>query len=155
MAILLITLAVVLRTKINPGLLGLALVNMMDLSQSLTSLITSWTSLETSLGAIARIKEFSEDTPCENLDGENVIPSLEWPADGALSFEGVSAQYRYFTPHFARSCWLINLSNSANGPPILNDINLIIRPGEKIGICGRTGRYVLFTPTAHCSYVRN
>jgi ATP-binding cassette subfamily C (CFTR/MRP) protein 1 len=86
---------VVLRTKINSGLLGLALVNMMDLSQSLASLIQSWTSLETSLGAIARIKEFSENTPCENLDGEKAVPSFEWPANGELRFEGVSAQYRY------------------------------------------------------------
>ena len=95
MAILLISIAVVLRSKINPGLLGLALVNMMGLGQSLASLINFWTMLETSLGAIGRIKDFEEQTPCEILDGENVTPAVEWPDRGALSFEGVSASYMY------------------------------------------------------------
>jgi ATP-binding cassette subfamily C (CFTR/MRP) protein 1 len=97
MAILLVTLAVILRNRINAGLLGIALVNMMNLSQNLAALITNWTSLETSLGAIARIKEFSENTPCENLNGESIEPSVEWPADGTLIFESVSASYRYIS----------------------------------------------------------
>jgi len=140
MAILLITLAVVLRSKLNAGLLGIALVNMMRLGQSLASLISSWTSLETSLGAIARIKDFSEETPCEILEGEDVIPSLEWPAQGSFKFEGVTASY------------------SASGSPVLKNIDLTIRPGEKIGICGRTGRYeyhlfILFLLGFFLSYV--
>jgi ABC-type multidrug transport system fused ATPase/permease subunit len=29
----------------------------------------------------------------------------------------------------------------SRGEPVLHDINLHIRPGEKVGICGKTGRY--------------
>ncbi|PVH72311.1 P-loop containing nucleoside triphosphate hydrolase protein [Cadophora sp. DSE1049] len=120
-AILLIILAVFLRHNISPGLLGIALVQVTSLGQTLANLIMQWTTLETSLGAVARIKSFSEDTPSELLAGENEVPDAQWPARGHLTFEGVSASYGSHTA------------------PVLNDINMSILPGQKIGICGRTG----------------
>jgi len=100
MAILLITLAVVLRSKMNAGLLGLVLVNMTYVGFAMAGLINSWTHMETSLGAISRIKEFSEETPCEMLEGENMQPEADWPLHGALDFKGVTATYSYCTPDF-------------------------------------------------------
>lgn len=93
MVTLLVTIAVILRSKTNAGFLGVSLVLMMNIAQSLAELIDRWTSLETSLGAVARIKNFSDETPSELLLEENVIPEQEWPAEGSLSFEGVSACY--------------------------------------------------------------
>ena len=93
MAILLVALAVVLRSKMNPGLLGLVLVNMTYVGFAMAGLVNSWTHLETSLGAVTRIKEFSEDTPCETLESENMQPETDWPRYGALNFEGVTATY--------------------------------------------------------------
>lgn len=102
-AILLIILAVFLRDKINPGLLGIALVQVTNLGLTLAQLITHWTTLETSLGAVARIKSFSEDTPSELRLGEDETPDAKWPARGHLTLAGVSASYGYghlfFTLH--------------------------------------------------------
>lgn len=94
-AILLIILAVFLRYKVNPGLLGIALVQVTGLGVTLAQLVTHWTTLETSLGAVARIKSFSEDTPSELLLGEDEVPDVNWPARGHFTFEGVSASYGY------------------------------------------------------------
>ena len=95
--IVLVSMAVALRSSISPGFLGLALVNTMGLSHSLTNLVQHWTNLETSLGAIARIKDFSETTPVEECPDEGSPGSLspDWPHTGALRVEGVSAGYGF------------------------------------------------------------
>ncbi|KAK5653919.1 hypothetical protein OQA88_7844 [Cercophora sp. LCS_1] len=116
---LLAILAVVLRGKVDPGFFGIALVTMSGFCETLASLINAWTSLETSLGAVSRVKTFSEDTPSEVRSGGVVDPPPEWPAKGDLVFENWSARYE--------------------GSPVLRDINLFIQAGEKIAVCGRTG----------------
>ena len=85
--------AVAFRHKIDPGFIGIALVNMMTLSHALTNLVQFWTLLETSLGAIARIKDFSENTPVENKPGEIEDMEASWPCRGSLEFDGVLASY--------------------------------------------------------------
>jgi ABC-type multidrug transport system fused ATPase/permease subunit len=120
-AILLISLAVILRSRINPGFLGVAMVNIMNLNTTLTSLIEFWTLLETSLGAVNRIKQFTENTKSENLAGEDRIPPPEWPLRGDLEIIGISAAY------------------SSNTGPVLSNITLSITHGQKVAVCGRTG----------------
>lgn len=93
LAIVLMGMAVGLRQRMNPGFLGVALVTMMDLSHSLTNLVQYWTNLETSLGAIARIKSFAENTPVEGGWGEDGELDKDWPAKGEIRFEGVCASY--------------------------------------------------------------
>ncbi len=138
LAILLITLAVFLRSKVSAGLLGVAFVQVTNLGMTLAHLITFWTSLETSLGAVARIKSFSEDTPNELISREDADPGAAWPSLGHLTFEGVSASYGYVKNA------VIPVSstdrNRLDTAPVLNNISMSILPGQKIGICGRTGR---------------
>jgi ABC-type multidrug transport system fused ATPase/permease subunit len=124
LAVILVGAAVALRGRVSPGLLGIALVLMMELGDVLSFLIQSWTLLETSLGAIARIKDFSEDAPSEEpgLTNEQ-SPSAEWPSSGQISFVDTNITY-----------------GSENSEPVLHDIRLEIHAGEKIGLCGRTGR---------------
>lgn len=93
LALVLVGMAVALRSHMNPGFLGLALVNMMDLSQSLTNLVQYWTNLETTLGAVARIKDFSENTPAEWSPDEDFDLDSDWPSRGSLRFEKVTASY--------------------------------------------------------------
>lgn len=92
---LLTVLAVVLRGKIDPGFFGLALVNMSGFCESLARLVSFWTSLETSLGAISRVKSFSQETPAERETetGEVTSRPPEWPARGSLVVENWSAKY--------------------------------------------------------------
>lgn len=95
LTLLLFTCAVVLRNKVNPSLLGIALVNMMELGSNLKGIIIQWSTLETSLGAVTRIKEFTENAPVEIQPDEIVQPELAWPAQGILQFKNVSVQYEY------------------------------------------------------------
>lgn len=92
---MLVVFAVTLRGKLNPALLGIALVNMMNLGLNLKGIILAWSQLETSLGAVTRIKAFEETTPSELLAHENYTPLEEWPSQGSLEFVDLSVQYEY------------------------------------------------------------
>lgn len=92
LAVLLTTVAVTVRgSAASAGFVGVTLVNMMRLSQTLVGLIEQWTNLETSLGAVSRIKSFSEDTPRE-VEPEGRVEA-EWPGNGAVSFDNWTAGY--------------------------------------------------------------
>lgn len=67
---------------------------MMNLSHSLTNLVQHWSNIETSLRAIARIKDFTENTPTEDSLGEDFDIDPKWPSRGALRFEDVTVNYR-------------------------------------------------------------
>ena len=51
--------------------------------------------METSLGAIARLKSFEKETVSEHKEEETFIPAEEWPTAGAIEFRNVSAFYGY------------------------------------------------------------
>lgn len=95
MAILLVTIALRIPGTTSEGAIGLAMVNLLGLNMTLTTVIDQWTTLETSLGAIARLKSFISDTPNENKSGETEVP-YNWPR-GRIVFDGVTASYRYVT----------------------------------------------------------
>jgi len=93
MAIVVITLSMQLRSSSSGALLGIALNNVLGFNQSLTMMITEWTKLETSLGAIARLKTFEAETPSESRPGEDTLPPDSWPQFGSIEFRSVSASY--------------------------------------------------------------
>lgn len=125
MAVVVVSLAVKLNSTTSGASIGIALNNVLGFTQSLTVLITSWTQLETSLGSIARLKNFESSVASENKPQETVVPPPEWPTQGAVEFKNVTASY-----------------GGPSATPTLQDISMSIRPGQKVGICGRTGRYV-------------
>ena len=126
LTVLLVGAGLALRRHVDPGLLGVALVLMVDLGQTLSELIQNWTLLETSLGAIARIKDFAENTPSEDrgLDTQTAEPRPEWPPHGEIMFVDASIAY----------------DATEGAKPVLDGINLHIRAGEKVGLCGKSGR---------------
>ncbi|KAF4333749.1 Canalicular multispecific organic anion transporter 2 [Fusarium beomiforme] len=91
MAILLVTIALRIPGTTSEGAIGLAMVNLLGLNLTLTTVIDQWTTLETSLGAIARLKSFIQSTPNENKQGETEIPA-NWPL-GEVVFDSVTASY--------------------------------------------------------------
>ncbi|KAH7407958.1 ABC multidrug transporter [Cadophora sp. MPI-SDFR-AT-0126] len=119
-AVVLITLVVKLRGIMDPGFVGVALLNVILFSQSIKMLLTFWTNLETHIGSVSRVKSFTRDTEKENLPNERALPPPDWPASGTIEFKNVSAGYK-------------------TGEPVLKHITLSIECGEKIGVCGRTG----------------
>jgi ATP-binding cassette, subfamily C (CFTR/MRP), member 1 len=79
----------------SKGAIGLAMVNIIGFNKSLTLLIELWTGLETSLGAIARLKYFMASTPQETQDTECQDPPAQWPSKGVIEIKNVTASYRY------------------------------------------------------------
>ncbi|KAK1973172.1 ABC transporter type 1, transmembrane domain-containing protein [Colletotrichum cereale] len=126
-AVILVGLAIALRA--SSGLTGASMVTLLSFGEVLALLIRFYTQLETSIGAVARIKTFSEKVTPENLVGEDIEPPEEWPGNGHIDIKGVSASY----------------SNGSDGeitPPnlALKDLTFSIQPGQKVALCGRTGR---------------
>ena len=119
-AVILVVLIVELRGILDPGFAGVALVNIVLFSQQLRMLLTFWTQLETHIGAIARVKLFTEETKTEDLPDENGKTPPAWPSSGAIDFQSVSATYD-------------------GTHQVLKDVTLSIEPGQKVAVCGRTG----------------
>ncbi|KAL2812693.1 P-loop containing nucleoside triphosphate hydrolase protein [Aspergillus granulosus] len=119
-AIVLINLVVALRGSLNAAYVGVALFNVILFSQTVKLLVQFWTNMETHIGSVVRVKDFTENVAKEDLASENDPVPSAWPSQGGIVFDNVSAAY---------------------GPSdlVLRDVSLAIKPGEKVGICGRTG----------------
>ncbi|KAH8881646.1 P-loop containing nucleoside triphosphate hydrolase protein [Thozetella sp. PMI_491] len=125
LAVLLVALTVALKDKVNTGLLGVALTSVLGLGGTLGTVIQNWTQLETSLGAVARIRDFERTTPSE-IEPRHGPPSPSQDASGGV------------WPH-AGGISVSHISTAYDDRTILQDLNLEIHPGEKVAICGRTG----------------
>lgn len=114
LALIVTGLAVKLRSFVSPGFTGLALVQIIGFNITLQCLVI-WcgcrhrdhlvlgsiangcivgTLLETSIGAVSRVKAFATGTESEALPTEIIVPPENWPASGTLEFRGVSASYK-------------------------------------------------------------
>ncbi|KGO42895.1 ABC transporter, integral membrane type 1 [Penicillium expansum] len=118
---LLIATIVSLRDTVPPALVGLGLLNIMSFNESLCELVQLWSMTETSLGSLARVRGFIDNIEPEVKLLETVSPAPTWPPHGAVDINNFAASY------------------SESSSLVLQDVSLQIQPGEKIGICGRTG----------------
>ncbi|KAH8682522.1 P-loop containing nucleoside triphosphate hydrolase protein [Xylariales sp. PMI_506] len=119
LSVTLMGISVALRSRIAAGLLGVAMNSTINFGQTLTVVIQLWTELETSLGAITRIREFVGSTPQEEGGRSLPAPPPGWPQRGEIVVSGLSATYDDRT--------------------VLDGVNLNIRAGEKVALCGRSG----------------
>lgn len=71
-----------------------------------------------SLNSIERLNEYCSLKP--EVDGKTPPPA-DWPHDGTVELENLTAQYRPKLPN------------------VLNNVSVTFKSGEKIGVCGRTG----------------
>ncbi|KAM3550366.1 hypothetical protein ARSEF4850_008382 [Beauveria asiatica] len=119
LVLILIAIVVTWRDKFSQGSVGVSLVTVMTFNSSLTQLIKMWTLLETSIGAVGRIKEFKDNTvPEEEELGilQPQRPPPNWP-----TAQPANMLYREV------------------GPPVLKGLTLSIKAGEKVAICGQSG----------------
>ncbi|KAJ4349627.1 uncharacterized protein N0V89_008243 [Didymosphaeria variabile] len=124
LAAILVTIMVVWRDSFDPGAVGVALVSVMTFNLNLAMLVKSWTALETSIGAIGRVKSFVEETASEEkeLGIDRPLPGPDnWPTRGTIYFQDVTATYK------------------SGGDPVLKNLSIAIAAGEKVAICGRSG----------------
>ncbi|KAK7736546.1 hypothetical protein SLS53_006977 [Cytospora paraplurivora] len=110
------------------GYVGAGLLSLMQFGALLNGGVQSWIMLESSLGAVKRLKEFSEKTGTEDKVGEDLRPGESWPERGEIILEGVDASYeeKYKDDEDDR-----NLA--------LRGISMHVKPGEKVAVAGRTG----------------
>jgi ABC-type multidrug transport system fused ATPase/permease subunit len=95
LVVLLMGVAIPLRDTVSSGFVGLALVQVTTLTDMMNTLVVQWTEMESCLGAVTRISHFTKDTPREGLPAEAAHSVEEWPAEGAVVMENVSASYEY------------------------------------------------------------
>ncbi|TQV93218.1 ABC multidrug transporter [Cordyceps javanica] len=120
LAICVISLGVIFKGTTTGGQIGLALNVILQANRYILRLVSAWTSLETSLGAISRVRDFEQSVLPEEEPGRNPRPPPGWPAHGAVEFANVSASYH-------------------ESALALDGITVTLAPGMKVGVVGRTG----------------
>lgn len=94
LAVALVSLAVCFTATTSQSAIGLALLNLVTFSSNVVELINSWVELETSLGAIFRLRDFIDKTPQETQDEPAATVSDAWPLSGNIEFASVCANYK-------------------------------------------------------------
>ncbi|RFU26420.1 hypothetical protein B7463_g9901, partial [Scytalidium lignicola] len=106
---------------LTPGLVGLAMSYALQITQSLNWIVRQTVEVETNIVSVERVLEYAQ-LPSE---APEVIhrnrPPASWPAKGQVVFNNFSTRYREG----------LDL--------VLKNVNLDIKPHEKIGVVGRTG----------------
>lgn len=144
LALVLVALATQLRS--NSGFTGASLVTLMLFGDMLAGIVKFYTQLETSIGAVSRLKSFSETVKAEDLPGEDADPAESWPREGRVEVKGVSASYGSAEQQALQVLELDEKMGPASPKGMaLQDLQLELRKGEKVAICGRSGRSA-FTP---------
>ncbi|KAL7053956.1 hypothetical protein AAHC03_026665 [Spirometra sp. Aus1] len=111
--------SVATKGRLSAGFAGLVVSYALNLTQTLNWLVRMTAELESNIVCIERIKEYSE-LPLEAPWEVEEKPAADWP-QGGIEFVNYGTRYR---PE-------LDL--------VLRSITCSIRPGEKIGIVGRTG----------------
>jgi ATP-binding cassette subfamily C (CFTR/MRP) protein 1 len=104
----------------SAAVVGLSLTYILTLTSSLQFALRLLTDVETSMNSVERVLEYSrvESEPALHVPG---AVAAAWPPEGRIAFRGVSVRYRRHLPL------------------VLDHVSFETRPGEKIGVVGRTG----------------
>uniref|UniRef100_A0A8C4RSA6 ATP-binding cassette, sub-family C (CFTR/MRP), member 8b n=1 Tax=Erpetoichthys calabaricus TaxID=27687 RepID=A0A8C4RSA6_ERPCA len=111
-----------LYNHLSSGLVGLGLTYALMVSNYLNWMVRNLADMEVQLGAVKRINSLLKTEP-ENYEGllsPSQIPAT-WPQQGEIQIQNLSVRY------------------DSTLKPVLKHVNAHIFPGQKVGICGRTG----------------
>lgn len=90
----LVSLSLKLPHATSDAAVGLAMLSLIGFSSTATGYIQTWTAFETSFGAIRRIKLFVLSTPQEKDTLSGPPLPENWPINGLIDFNAVSATYK-------------------------------------------------------------
>jgi ABC-type multidrug transport system fused ATPase/permease subunit len=107
--------------KIDAGAAGISLSYALAFTENLLWVIRLYGTNEQNMNSVERIKEYLDTEQEAAQVIEDSRPPAEWPERGQVEFVNYSTRYR------------------AELEPVLRNISLKIKPGEKVGIVGRTG----------------
>jgi len=120
-AAVLVAIVVTWKDKFSAGNVGVSLVMVMSFSSVLMRMIKAWTMMESSIGAVARVKRFVADTESEEKSSWKAEVAQDWPTQGNVEFKGLVA------------------AHSPSAEPVIKGISFSIRPSEHVALCGRSG----------------
>ncbi len=115
--------AVLSRGSVSPGVAGLAITYSLSITGVLGMFVRASTDLETNIVSIERLIEYAEvESEAEYYTSKKGSNFLEgWPEKGEIVFEHYQTRYR---PGLEL---------------VVRDVNITVRPHEKVGVVGRTG----------------
>ncbi|SCV70351.1 BQ2448_1745 [Microbotryum intermedium] len=114
--------AVARRTSISPASIGLALSVVLAVQQALSMVIRQSAEVENNMASVERLVHYQNSLEQEAAaDIPETAPEKSWPEQGQIEFKQVEMAYR---PELR---------------PVLHGVSFTVRPGEKVGIVGRTG----------------
>uniref|UniRef100_A0A7N6ARD5 ATP-binding cassette, sub-family C (CFTR/MRP), member 8 n=1 Tax=Anabas testudineus TaxID=64144 RepID=A0A7N6ARD5_ANATE len=111
-----------LYNQLSTGLVGLGLTYALMVSNYMNWMVRNLADMEVQLGSVKRINGLLKTEP-ENYEGLLTVSQVPdgWPRQGEIKIQNLSVRY------------------DASLKPVLKNVNAHISPGEKVGICGRTG----------------
>lgn len=115
-----IAIACVMTPAISASLAGFALAFASTVTNDILFMVRRFVSLEQSMVAVERVKEYTELVR-EAPEFVEPRPAASWPADGSVTCKGLVIRY------------------APDLPDVLHNLTFEIKPGEKVGILGRTG----------------
>ncbi|XP_040885934.1 ATP-binding cassette sub-family C member 9 isoform X2 [Toxotes jaculatrix] len=104
------------------GLVGLGLTYALTVTNYLNWVVRNLADLEVQMSAVKKVNSFLS-TESENYEGSmdtSQVPE-NWPQDGEIKIQDLCVRYDPMLK------------------PVLKHVNAYIEPGQKVGICGRTG----------------
>uniref|UniRef100_A0A3B4V1Y9 ATP-binding cassette, sub-family C (CFTR/MRP), member 9 n=1 Tax=Seriola dumerili TaxID=41447 RepID=A0A3B4V1Y9_SERDU len=104
------------------GLVGLGLTYALTVTNYLNWVVRNLADLEVQMSAVKKVNSFLS-TESENYEGSmdtSQVPE-NWPQDGEIKIQDLCVRYDPMLK------------------PVLKHVNAYIKPGQKVGICGRTG----------------
>ncbi|XP_004634711.1 ATP-binding cassette sub-family C member 9 [Octodon degus] len=106
----------------SSGLVGLGLLYALTITNYLNWVVRNLADLEVQMGAVKKVNSFLT-MESENYEG-TIDPSQvpeHWPQEGEIKIHDLCVRYEN------------------NLKPVLKHVKAYIKPGQKVGICGRTG----------------
>ena len=117
----LVTVVIIWKHKFSAGNIGVSLVSVTTFSSVLMRMIKAWTMMESSIGAVARVKRFVAETESEEKSNRETRAAKDWPSQGNVELKDLIA------------------AHSSGAGPIIKGITLSVRPSEHVALCGRSG----------------
>uniref|UniRef100_UPI0037E8DF85 ATP-binding cassette sub-family C member 8 isoform X2 n=1 Tax=Semicossyphus pulcher TaxID=241346 RepID=UPI0037E8DF85 len=111
-----------LYNQLSTGLVGLGLTYALMVSNYMNWMVRNLADMEVQLGSVKRINGLLKTEP-ENYEGLLSVSQVPdgWPRQGEIQIQNLSVRY------------------DATLKPVLKNVNAHVSPGQKVGICGRTG----------------